>query len=50
MKNYLITENLDRKDAVEYITANGVERAKAMRMSDDALATTYDVIKRQVVE
>ena len=47
MKNYLIKENLERKEAVEYITANGVNRAKVLRMSDDVLATTYDVVKRQ---
>lgn len=41
-------KNLYREDAVEYIAANGVERTKALRMSDDSLATTYDVIKRQM--
>ena len=47
MESHLITENLERKDAVEFLAASGVDRTKALKMSDDALAVAYDVIKRQ---
>jgi len=50
MNNYKITETLDRQTAVEYITSKGADKAKALRMSDDSLATAYDAIKKQVVE